>query len=501
MMSRTSRLFELIAILRARRLPVTAFDLSGELGVSQRSIYRDMETLRALGAPIEGEAGVGFSLRNGFFLPQFAFSPDELDALALGLGWVQQRADPALAKSSESALAKILAARINSASTGDGTPALAPAAPVSERVDPPQAALLRDAIRRQRKVQIRYEDARGAGPIMPNAGGAGYYRFALDDTEWQSLIASAATLPPGEALAATDSLWAGFDAGDVPARLLVAEARAMLANPYSKAAADPGNRFRTLVKRGLIDDSALLAYRHMIDGLYGPKLAAMGFDPAAGAYPRDDADQRQMRAQLIRLVGLDAADPTVEKRLADAAGAWLAGDTHALDKTETPNAFAAYVAIGGLPAAQAIFERALTGDDPYFRAVAMDTIGRSGDPAIAQWLIDHLDDNRLRASERTRSVRLLMADAATRDIGYRALVARFDQLSKGIFNGASSLLSAPDNFCSADAAAMIERDIRPKIAQYRISPLDLDRTIEKVRDCGELKQAKAGELASAFATN
>jgi predicted DNA-binding transcriptional regulator YafY len=160
-MSRTGRLLELIGILRARRMPVAALDLARELGISQRSIYRDIETLRSLGAPIEGQAGVGYELRAGFFLPEFAFSPDELDALILGLGWVQQRADQALAQSSESALAKILSAK-NSGSKNNDTPTLVAPASVSERVDPPQTALLRDAIRRQRKVAISYEDAQGA---------------------------------------------------------------------------------------------------------------------------------------------------------------------------------------------------------------------------------------------------------------------------------------------------------------------------------------------------
>lgn len=161
-MSRTSRLFDLIKVLRARRMPVTALDLSHELGISARSVYRDIETLRSLGAPLEGQAGIGYCLRDGFFLPEFAFSPDELDALILGLGWVRQRADPTLAQGSESALAKILSAGKNSPATVDGPPALAAAASASERVDPPQAACLRDAIRRQRKVAIRYEDAQGS---------------------------------------------------------------------------------------------------------------------------------------------------------------------------------------------------------------------------------------------------------------------------------------------------------------------------------------------------
>ncbi|HEY1782713.1 MAG TPA: YafY family protein [Roseiarcus sp.] len=161
-MSRTSRLFELIAMLRARRTPVTAQYLAGELGISQRSLYRDIETLRSLGAPLDGQAGVGYCLREGFFLPEFAFSSDELEALTLGLGWVRQRADPALAQGSESALAKILSARNNRSPISDEPPALVTAGSASPLTDAPQVALLRDAIRRQRKLAISYEDARGS---------------------------------------------------------------------------------------------------------------------------------------------------------------------------------------------------------------------------------------------------------------------------------------------------------------------------------------------------
>ncbi len=161
-MSRTSRLFELINLLRARRTPVTALHLARELGISERSVYRDIETLRSLGAPVDGQAGIGYRLGQGFFLPEFAFSSDELDALTLGLGWVRQRADPALAQGSERALAKILSARNNGPAMSDDPPALVAPASVSERADTPQVAQLRDAIRRQRKVSISYEDAQGA---------------------------------------------------------------------------------------------------------------------------------------------------------------------------------------------------------------------------------------------------------------------------------------------------------------------------------------------------
>lgn len=152
----------MLGVLRARRRPVTAVELAQELGVSERSVYRDVETLRLLGAPLEGQAGVGFVLREGFFLPNFAFTPEEMEALILGLGWVQQRADPALAQSSESALAKISSSRADRPLTADDTPALVAAASVSERSDPARVAPLREAIRQLRKVSIRYEDTAGS---------------------------------------------------------------------------------------------------------------------------------------------------------------------------------------------------------------------------------------------------------------------------------------------------------------------------------------------------
>jgi predicted DNA-binding transcriptional regulator YafY len=152
----------MLGVLRARRRPVTALELAQELGVSERSVYRDIETLRLLGAPLDGQAGVGFLLRDGFFLPNFAFSPEEMDALILGLGWVQQRADPALAQSSESALAKILSGRSDRPAMGDEPPALMTAASVSKHSDTARVAPLRDAIRRLRKVAITYEDAAGS---------------------------------------------------------------------------------------------------------------------------------------------------------------------------------------------------------------------------------------------------------------------------------------------------------------------------------------------------
>jgi predicted DNA-binding transcriptional regulator YafY len=104
-MSRTERLLDLIQLLRRHRFPVSGAALAEELGVSLRTVYRDIATLQAQGAHIEGEAGVGYVLRAGFLLPPLMFSTDEIEAIVLGSRWVAQRADSELQQAAHNALA------------------------------------------------------------------------------------------------------------------------------------------------------------------------------------------------------------------------------------------------------------------------------------------------------------------------------------------------------------------------------------------------------------
>src|SRR5947209_13781975 len=106
-MPRADRLLELIDILRRHRGPVTGARLAEELGVSLRSLYRDVEALRGRGAEIEGEAGFGYVLKPGFLLPPLMFSREEIEALVLGSRWVVKRGDAALAAAAAKALTKI----------------------------------------------------------------------------------------------------------------------------------------------------------------------------------------------------------------------------------------------------------------------------------------------------------------------------------------------------------------------------------------------------------
>lgn len=105
-MRRADRLFQIIQYLRGRRL-TTARQLAERLEVSERTIYRDIRDLSLCGVPVEGEAGVGYILRQGYLVPPLMFTPDEIEALVAGARWVRSWAGPDLARAADEALVKI----------------------------------------------------------------------------------------------------------------------------------------------------------------------------------------------------------------------------------------------------------------------------------------------------------------------------------------------------------------------------------------------------------
>lgn len=157
MSTRSDRLLALIQALRRHRRAVSAEVLAQGLGVSRRTVYRDLETLRASGVDIEGAAGVGFQLRDHAFLPPLAFSRAEADALALGLQYVRSRGNADLREAAADALAKIRAVVAPDTAIGLALPAFV-AGPPPSAVQDGMLAQIRTAIVQERTLQIDYHD-------------------------------------------------------------------------------------------------------------------------------------------------------------------------------------------------------------------------------------------------------------------------------------------------------------------------------------------------------
>jgi predicted DNA-binding transcriptional regulator YafY len=158
--SRSTRLFDVMQALRRSREPVAGTELARQAGVSVRTIYRDIASLQAIGADIEGEPGVGYVLRPGFLLPPLTFTEDEIQALAAGAKWVSRQTDDGLARAAQDAIAKIRAVLPPDMRHKTDDDALYVGRPSAK---PPawDIQIVRRAMREQRKMRIVYADPSG----------------------------------------------------------------------------------------------------------------------------------------------------------------------------------------------------------------------------------------------------------------------------------------------------------------------------------------------------
>ena len=155
-MQRTTRMFEVIQILRGAQHPTSAAQLAERLEVSKRTIYRDIAALQAMRTPLEGEAGVGYVMPRGYDLPPLNFDTEEVEALRVGLRMLARTGDSALQRAAARVCDKIDALQ--------GEEEWLQVAPFGAPTDDcgkgcVSLASLRQAIREARKLRLAYRDA------------------------------------------------------------------------------------------------------------------------------------------------------------------------------------------------------------------------------------------------------------------------------------------------------------------------------------------------------
>lgn len=138
--------------------------MAEETGISLRTLYRDIATLQSMGAEIDGEPGLGYVLKPGFLLPPLMFSPEEIEALALGLKWAGDRTDGPMGQAARDAMAKIEAVLPQELRQRfeDDALVIVPCGLQSQREDLP---LIRQALNEERKLSLDYADQHGARTV------------------------------------------------------------------------------------------------------------------------------------------------------------------------------------------------------------------------------------------------------------------------------------------------------------------------------------------------
>ena len=339
----------------------------------------------------------------------------------------------------------------------------------------------------------------GDGPLMPNANGSGYYRFRLDEAGWDRLIAAGATLPGREALASADSLWADFAAGSGSFQRVVAGARSLSGNPERLAVVALAHRLKALADSALAPEQKR-GYRELMQSIYGPRLAALGFDLRPGAYADEPAPRQALRQSLVPIVALEGRDPELRARLAAAAAAYLGGDTKAIDTSFRGTALRVAVQDGGLPFMTRLRASLVESSDPLFRDEASSAIGSADTPALAEAALGFALSPGIQPLETMRILFNETGQPAARDTALAFVDAHFNKVMDAFPGFARSMfVTLFDGHCAPGDVAKADAYMQPKLKELGGGELELSQTKERIALCIELKTAKGAEIAAALA--
>jgi alanyl aminopeptidase len=348
---------------------------------------------------------------------------------------------------------------------------------------------------REQEQRIPLESEACPSRLLPNADGAGYYRFALDESWWAGLISGVPDVPPAEALVLADSLDGAFRAGKVSAETYLAGMQALLDHDSWDVAAKAADALEgsTEILEGEEMDTARAAFIRMAKDRYARAMNETG-----------DAAEL-LRSNLNRFLLVVAEDEAlrapVAERAAKSIGLGEEADLAAVAPSERETAWSIGVQDLGQPFFDRLLEFALASRDPADRSRALGALARTENPAQSARLMSLVLSGELKGTERYRVVTRRMARPATRDATYDWLLENFEE----------AVVQVPESFraqaipglgafhCSAEQAEAWEAFINSKADLMPGYERSLAQATESVRLCAALREAKAEELVAALA--
>ena len=340
----------------------------------------------------------------------------------------------------------------------------------------------------------------GAGVAVPNAGGAGYYRYSLPAAQWSALTAASAGLPAREALAFADSLYADFAAGNAPFALVVEATRALAAHPDRQAATKLPEWLDTLAVTTLSPEAGAGVER-LVGGLYAPRLAQLGLDPRRGAYAGEETDRAQSRRAFAGLMATTARDAGTRATLAKAAERAVAGDADALDPTYRSLAFAVAVQDRDAAFMERLKTQLAKSEDPLFRSNALAGLMAADTAEKVRRALGYAQDagGGLQTLERQQLMNGLAARPVGRDILFDLFRTDWNRMTADIPSFRRSrlpLLFA--SYCDAGKAAEVDALFRPRLKTLGANELELNQSVETIRICAALKTARGAQMEAAL---
>jgi alanyl aminopeptidase len=335
--------------------------------------------------------------------------------------------------------------------------------------------------------------------LMPNADGAGYYRFAMATTDWQRLAVSASRLSPAEQLALLHSLRAAFRAGETDAATYLSALKAVGSGSTWDTVALAGTFLHEL-RSELLAKNDLPNFEQTVRGWFTPTLAATGLEPRR----REPRSVALLRAELADIMVCIARDPNTLTPLA-AKGA---GQLRAMAQGNQPQPLApelvqaalwAAVYSGGVTVARDAIAAIRSSTDAQFRNLALTALAAARDPAANQEIEEFIVSGALTVREQGAYLRAAFADAERRPGVWAWFRRDFKRISASIPNDARSrLVNLAKSLCGDQSRAEIEWFYKPMIGDISGAPRVYANVLETVDRCVAWRRAKGSELSAAL---
>ena len=338
--------------------------------------------------------------------------------------------------------------------------------------------------------------------LLPNADGAGYYRWSLDSDGWAATLARLDTLAVREQLSLADSVTAGFKAGEVSAATLASAYRALSRQANWDVVSAPFNAIRDLISR-LAEPEAAEAIRAWARSTYAPRLAAIGLRGDSAADKDRPRDTALLREALVELLAIDAGHVELRKTLAEQARDYIGDgkgvDPDAVNPDLVESALRAGVLEYGKPFADALVDTLGNSTDAVLRQRIFHALSTAEDPAISGIARDLALSDTVRDNEVRTLLRDQFANPAARPAAWDwlrdnldAVIARVPVWNQG------DIVALPHDFCSAQRAEEVQAFFAPRVDALQGGPRDLALAVEQIELCTALKATRGPQLAQAF---
>jgi alanyl aminopeptidase len=337
--------------------------------------------------------------------------------------------------------------------------------------------------------------------VLPNAAGAGYYRWADDPRDNESLRTRGwKALTTRERLAVADSLSASFYAGAIGPESVL-PTTVPLARDENRAVAETPMILLQYIIDNVVDESELPAARSFAASLYEARMSELGFE----ASPSEDGERRLLRNAVLRFLALQAHDPVIRNELARRgrayAGADGPADLDAVGPDLTTTALVIAVQDGDSAIFDTLLERLGDTSDSVERWRILEALGASLDPERAKRARDLALDPELRMNEVLITLDTQMQYPRMRNETWTWITEHYQELAERVGRlSESNLPWLAWRFCDDARADEVQQFFAPFIDEVEGGPRNLAGAVEDIRICAALARTQ-GPATTAYFSN